>query len=835
MSGLRQLLGSRVFTVTAAVSIALSVGANAAIFSIVNALWLRPLPVARPAEMVVPYIPVVHSSDGEVLDNFSARSRESLESLDCFSAVTFQLSTAGRWGDWAPVIRLSDDGPLIKATAVSHDYFATLGVPVRGREFVQAEDRWGTEPVAIVSERFSRVYLSGAGEPVGVRLSTTRGPILIVGVADEDFHGARLGDDLDLWLPFGALGRFSDIASSERLEPLMPITMFARLAGGVGLETAQARIKTIIDRKATLRGLRDVAFSLRSESDLTRQSSLLRLLWTAAVLMLLLGSANLAALLLARTETRGYDLAVRLSLGARRAQLARLIIAEALILCVIGVLLGLLFRHWMLASIGSMPLPSGVRIDSLDLSLDRTVLLFSLGTALISTLIAAVSAIRRAMRTDVSVLLSATAPSTGRTMRTRQLLLGAHVALSIMLLIGAATLVLTVRRAISAEMGFAQDELLFVRVRPRLTQYMTERSDDAAGRQRDYGALMERAAALPNVAGVSYGSPLMRMREDLARQQVTDGAVRHELPLHFRSVGAGYLSTVGAKFLQGRDLTAADGGRAVSPQDVMMARVNSIRTGTRFRQPEGLPAVVVDRSFVEAVWPGQTAIGRTFTRGGIGITYEVVGVVERIGRDTRNAVETNAFEFQPLSSDDGTSGLSVVMRAREGTRAGDLKPAAIALVRQLFPDPALLQTQTVADIIAEERANERMGAWMFTWFGVASGILGLIGVYGLVAYVVARSRRELGIRSALGASHAHLARLSALRALKPLGAGLAAGVGAALLLTKLAASQTAGIAVISAPAYFIAVGAFLLAALVASLFGANGVRRVSPYEALRLE
>lgn len=177
--------------------------------------------------------------------------------------------------------------------------------------------------------------------------------------------------------------------------------------------------------------------------------------------------------------------------------------------------------------------------------------------------------------------------------------------------------------------------------------------------------------------------------------------------------------------------------------------------------------------------------------------------MDRIGRDTRTSEESNAFELAALGNDDGAMGFSMMMRAKPGLRAEDLKPAVAALVRQLFPDAASLQTQTVDDIIAEERANERMGAWLFSWFGLTAAVLGVVGVYGLVAYVVARGRRELGIRAALGASHAQLARLSAFRALKPVAAGLAAGIGCAFLLTRFATSHTAGIAVVDGQAYAI--------------------------------
>jgi predicted permease len=827
----RALGRHRAFAVAAFVSIALAVGANAAVFSLVNALWLRPLPVREPERIVIPYRPPV-VNDGTLLDFHTILITERLETLDAFSAVTFELNTSGRMADWAPTVRLAAGGTPITAMPVAHDFFQTLGVAVRGRGFMPEEDRRGTAAVGIVSHNFWRTQLGGSPDAIGTRLETTRGSLLIVGVADRSFRAARLGAHTDLWIPLGVLAQFSDLAAGPLFERLLPLTVYARLQDGVSIDVAESQVRRALGGGATLRSLRSVAFQLRSEHDLERQSSLLRVLWVAALLVLLLGCANLAALLLARAESRRHELAVRLCIGATRRALARLILLEAGIVCAGGLLLGLIVSNWLLASLAALELPAGITVEALEARLDWRVTLFAGTVAVAATAIAALSALGHASRADLSVLLaSAATTGTRLTLRARQGLLAAHVAFSVALLCGASTLLWSVHQALDADLGFAQAELLFVSLRPRLTQYTSQNADDR--RWNDYAGLLERIGRLPAVRATSYGDPIFGALEDPPLTSVTTLGSGHQLALSAYRVGPQYLSAVGARFVDGRDLVVADERRAVSPLDVLRARADAIQSGSPYKSPNRTPTAVVDTTLARTLWPGERAVGKTLVRGRTGIRYEVVGLVESIRHDSGGPESPSLFEFQPLREDDGSRGFHFAIRTHGP--AAHARPAVLAVVRQVFSDPAHLRMSTAEAIVAETHAQELMGARVYSWFGVASAVLALAGIYGLITFLVLRQRREIGLRLALGASAPNLATMLILRVLKPVAAGVVAGLGMAIWLTRLLSTILVDIGAPHLPAYLLAALTFLLIALGVSLAGVSSFRRITTTELLRAE
>jgi putative ABC transport system permease protein len=576
-----------------------------------------------------------------------------------------------------------------------------------------------------------------------------------------------------------------------------------------------------------------VAFPLRSEGALQRQEVLLRTLWLAAGLVLLLGAANLTALLTARAVGQKHHWAVRLSVGATPAALVRLVIHEMLLIAAAGLVLGLLVRFWLLRSIAALEPTAGVPIAHLDLSLDWRVLLFAIVIVIVSAGVASAGAARQAARADLSALLAAGASTGTRTTAlSRQVLLAAHVALAMTLLTTAAGLIATVRNAMRVDLGFARDEVIFVRVRPALSQYMSER-DDVARRTRDYGSAAARLRALPAVTGVSYGSHLLDAHAVTGEAtSVTVDGVRREIVLRRLEGGAGYLGAVGAAFVAGRDLDDAD-ARAAVTRNEMLQFLLMRRVGRSPGPPpkSGRSAAVIDAALAQALWPDAPAVGRTFRWDALQITYEVVGVVRPLGADMRGGAALPTLVAPvALETIDGMQPYSLMVRTHG--RPDAVVPHVIATLRGVFPDAPLLEVQPARQVAQTRMAQQRMGARVFTWYAVTAVVLGLAGIHGLLAFFVAQTRRELAIRAALGAGRLTLVRISAARILAPVMLGLIGGLLLSGWLRQVLGATVIGLREAGAPVQAASAALFLLASIAVIAAGTRRVSRISPAEVL---
>lgn len=826
---------NRLFAIAAVVSIALAVGANAAIFSIVNAIWLRPPPVQDPERLVVPYRPVVHSVGGEVLDYFLAPAIPDLRRLNAFSAVSFEVNTSWLMNLWEPSVRLSDGDSRLSTAIVASDYFSTLGVKVRGREFTPDDERTTDDVAGVISDAFWRSVLRSNPAAIGSTLSTTSGSIRIVGIAPPGFRGPRLGDERDMWITLGGLGRFSDIGPVERVERFMPVTAYGRLRPGVSIQAAEAEARTVLDRRTTLRSLTELSFPLRSTGDLAGQAAVVRVLWAAALMVLVLGSANLAALVIARAEARRHELSIRRCLGAGPRRLLLDAAAEAAVLCVLGFAGGLLVRQWLLGAIGEFNVPAGITIASTNPSLDWRVLLFGGAIAALATAIAVGGALLTLRRPDLSHLL-ATSASTGsrRAVRLRQILLAAHVAVCTALLGCGLALTWNVYQAMRTDLGYDRNELLFVSVRPRLAEYQGRGGDDLP---RNLAAAMERALesvrALPNVRGASRGGELLGGDQGAYERGLTAGGRDVRMSVAVKSVGAGYLTTIGARFIEGRDIRERDYGEAIDPMEVVKRQARAASTGVKYQPPPNRPAAVIDSSLAAALWPGESAVGRTFVLASNGVSYSVVGVVEPLRYTTTSTPAGSLFEAAAPGALDILRPQHFVVRSVGPAETA--RSATIATFRQAFPDAAQLSVRDARSLIAEERARERMGAMVFSGFGAAAAVLAMAGIYGLVTFLVIRSRRELGIRAALGADARRLRGLIAGRAVKPSAAGALGGVILAGWVSQTVSVVVAGASGASQWATAFAGLSLVVASLVTAFVAARGVRNVPEADLLRAE
>ena len=818
----------------AAASFALAVGANTAVFSIVNALWLRPLQVAEPAQLVVAYTPSATSVDGGLVDAFQRRFQPALEHLAAFSGVTFELSSGGLMGDWTPVIAAGDGRP-IRVRAVAHNYFNVLGVPVDGRTFRPEDDVFGAEPVAIVAKTY-RARVSADGRYV----ATTSGPISVIGVVASAFAGARLGDQIDVWIPLGALSRFSGLAATNGgIQRLMPLTVVGRLQADTSLEVGQDQIRGVLGAKTELRRLRDVAFPLKATGDLRRQYDLLQALWLSAGLVLLLGCGNIASLFLARSEARAEEFAVRICLGSSRSGLVGLIVGEVSAIAAGGLVLGLLVRWFLLTGIGSLVLPSGLTVNSLDPTVDWRVFAFATFVAVLAGAVAISSTAWRATKFNVAsreALIGS--HSTPRSRRARQILLSGHVSFSMVLTIMALALLYQIGSAYSAGFGFNRAETLFVSVRPRLVQYARAATEaDGTRRVADFVELLDRVRRIPKVKDVTWGPVLVQANEDPPPESrfVIDGQTR-QLAVALRQAGPGYLTLLGASFGTGRDIAKDDATRAIDIGSLLRdpAFGKAMASGSIAPRPpgqNGYPSAVLDQRLANALWPGASPLGKRFAHGFANVTYEVVGVIREVRHGVlSDTVTPTLVTYQPLTPD--TAGLDFVVLSNGQNDA--LRRAISGIVQQLFPEPALLHMNSADDILAIRTARQRLVLILMSSFAVIALTLGVVGIFGLVRETVSSTKRQLGIRSALGASAVELRMVVARGVLAPVVYGTAAG---SVMCWQLASAFSSAIGGIGPgfSAYAVAACFMFVSSSVAAFLGATAIRNIEPGTLLRAQ
>lgn len=829
----RRLRRRPMFAAAVIVSIALSVGANTTIFSIVDSLWFRPLPVKDPESLVVGYRRVAASEDGALLDNIQRRYETDLRKLDGFVSVAFEVSSSGLMGEWNPVVRLNLDTQPISSRSVSHDYFQVLGVPIRGSGFNASDDAPGAAPSAIVSRAFWHSALNSDPAVLGRTLSTTRGPLTIIGVVDSDFRGARVADDTDLWLPLGTLGRYSDVAAHSRILPLTPVTFIGRLKNGVTLAQAEAQVRAIAGSSVVLWSLREVPFRLHASGDIVRQRTLFQVLWVAAGLVLVLGCANVSSLLVSAYEERKREYVVRLALGAPPLSIVWIQLQDVFVLTIVGCAVGLCVRWVLLGIVGQLTLPSGVLVGEIVGSVDRRVAGFGCIVALVGGAVASAVAVRQMKSNALTEgVNSAGRAIVGSRLRLRRALLATHVGLSTVLLVSALDVSSDVLRAMVTDVGFDSDHTVFLSVRPRLTQYIDNLGRDEPDRRKsDYRALVDALVTVPGVLNVAYGPALLLATHEPVQDVslvVDDRLVR--LPVSIHTAGPGYLTTIGATFVEGRDLDETDGSRALNV-DKALDRMFAPAGTPAPAPPDRAPTAVINEALARSLWQTGSPIGQAFVRTSLGARYEVVGVFRDVRYDVLERAATPSFvTIRPFGDDSLVSGLDLALRLRT------LQPASIQGIRTLvthtFPDPSMLTIESARDIVLRQTATQRLTATMVSTYAVVAVVLGLVGLYGLVRYLIARGRREYATRAALGASPASLRQLICVRATSPVALGLAVGLIVSAITLRAIGAHLMGIEPPSFVIYLCAASVMAGCALIATLVGISRVESLKLVSAL---
>jgi predicted permease len=809
--GIRQLLRSPGFALAAGLTLALGVGANTIIFSIVNGLLLRPLPVDRPEDVVALY-----ATDRRTGRTRSLSYPEYLDYRDrsgVFAGLVAQLglplSLGGR-----------DGAEMVWSEIVTENYFSALGLrPVLGRSFGPADAAGpGSDPMVVLSHRSWLDRFGGDPGVIGTTVRLNGHPFTVVGVAPVRFTGVRkFGFHPDLWVPMMMYAQVmpdADGILDDRESTWL--TVAGRLKAGLDLEAASVMLSDFATRLEQIypetnrdRGARLLPGGTGFDNpDFTPPQTLVlsaALAMGAAGLILLLACTNVANLLLARASARGREIGVRLALGASRGRLVSQFLTEGMLLAVAGGAAGIAVSSWS-TEIQALMVPRLQFPVGFDVSLDRRVLFFGLAISLLTSLLFGLAPALRAASHDVVAMLKDSQPRTRPPrwgLDLRSLLVIGQVSLSLVLLIGGGLFLKSLLKARGMDVGLARENRLLLSLDPGLQGYDSVRTESL------YRVLIQRVRELPTVASATLGFPLPLDTYGRSHSVFLEGSASgpEGLVVGETIAAADYFGTVGTTLVQGREFGRGDSASA--------ERV-----------------AVVNQTLAAQLGSGEEAVGRHFRLGGPeGDRVRVIGVA----RDARYGTlgeGPRPYMYLPLSQHP-RSWLTLVVRTR-GDPAG-LIPNVRDVVHRIDPDLAAFGVMTM-DQHLDNALNVATNSAIFAGaFGAIALLLAMVGIYGLVSYSVARRTREVGIRVALGASREDVLRLV-------LGKGLALaalGVGVGLLVALGTGRLIGGMLYDVSPSdpTIIVSMSLLLAAVVllASYLPARRAMRVDPVTSLRSE
>jgi len=808
----RMLVKNPGFTVIATVCLGLGVGANAAIFALINAVLLRPLPIHEPDRVVALY---QTDEAGTDVSNSDYPSFAALrERCGAFAGLCAR-------DEPTPVHLGTDDVAMrLMGGIVSGDYFAMLGVkPAIGRLLTAEDDvTIGGHPVAVLSHDCWENRFGGDPGIVGRNVNINGYPFQVVGVVEPGFGGTTLYSPVELWATMAMQAQMNPQTADEQVllsRRTRWMDVIGRLAPGVSIEQARAEADSVLIQyerehtdamagvRAKLFPIREAMFWPEARAEVLDFSQLL--LVTVGV-VLLIACANVANLLLARAGGRRREIAVRLAIGAGRSRLVRQLLTESVLLALLGGLLGLVLSIW-LGDLLLMLVEDNGAFDVAALSLvpDGRVLAFTFGLAALTGVIFGLVPALQASRPDLVPALRNESTVIGRSRRfsLQSALVIGQVALSLVLLVGASLLVRSLTNAQRVELGFDPERVLAASMNVAMQGY-----DEASG--ADFQRrLLDRVRAAP---GVERASLALTVPVSSGGRRGGTSVEGHEFEPGQRPqidqnvVDPQYFETMGVPLLHGRAFDERDAAG-------------------------GSPVVIISESMAGRFWPDGDAIGRTIRTGRNDETFTIVGVVGDC--KYRNLRETGRLcTYFPIAQQYSPR-INLVART-----AGDPMAAATAIqaaVRGLDPGLPLYGLRTLKDQVAEALATERAAATLFGALGALALVLAAAGLYGVMSYVVGRRVREIGIRMALGADRRTVLGHFLGRGVMIASAGVSIGLVIALVATRVLEQLLFGLSPRD-PATLAGVALLLgVIAVSACWLPARRATRINPMQALRCE
>jgi putative ABC transport system permease protein len=816
--GARMLVKNPGFTFIAVITLALGIGANTAIFSVVNTVLLRPLPYTEPERLVAIGWTEERKPEGRQMDDacsypdfFDWRERnQSFDSMAVYHSATFTMTGA---------MTGNDTPSHLNGQVVSAELFDTLKAkPYLGRVFTRADEKVGAEGAgraAVISYGLWQKRFGADPNVVGRALTLDRKLFQIVGVTKPGFQFPIRADPVEIWVTLAV-----DSEPSNGEKPITEQRGFrsfhavGRVKPGVTFPQAQAEMKRLAanlekEYPDTNTNLGIILSPLQGLLVVDYRQSLL-VLFAAAGLALLIACANVANLTLARATTRRKEIAVRTALGAGRARIIRQLLTESLLLSSGGALLGLLLAWW-----GMKALLSFVPVDMPRLSeiaLDRWALGFTFTVSLLTGVVCGIAPALQASKVNLIEMMKdgARGSSSYGMARLRGALIVAEMAVALMLLVGAGLLAQTFVRLQRVDLGFDVHNVLTATVELPEAQYARPEQKIAF-----YQRLQERVRTLPGVTQASAILPLPISGGDAYIDFQIEGRaapVGEKLRADVRAANLDYFSAMRIPLLAGRDFTAQDG-------------LNSP------------PVAIINQSFAKTYFPNEDPIGKrlevAFGDEKGATKFQIVGIVRNVKHDTELGAEYSPELYMPYAQEPFIGQMSLV--ARTQVEPGSLAKAIQNEVSALDREIALSDVKAMDQYLGAAVSQPRFSALLFGLFALLALLLAAVGLYGVTAYTVSQRTREVGIRMALGAQTANVLRLMIAQGMKLSLLGVGAGLAGAFALTRMMKTLLFGVTATD-PVTF-AVIALLLAtiALVACWIPARRATKVDPMIALRPE
>jgi predicted permease len=807
--GLRMLVKNPGFTVIVVLTLALGIGANTALFSIVNGVLLNPLPYEQPDRLVALYSRTAEFTRSAIsYPNFLdwRRDNRTFSAIAAFRGENFNLTGLG--------------GPeRLRANMISATFFPLLGVnPVAGRVFTEQEDQVGAAPVALISEGLWKRKFGASQGAIGKSLTLNGSFCTIIGVIPGSFHyeNNNFHTNSEVYTP---IGQWNDPLFRDR-HTGMGTNAVGRLKPGVTVEQAKADMTAVAARLAETYPDIDKDSSVTllplKENVVGDIRPFLLVLLAAVGFVLLIACANIANLLLARSTGRTREFAIRTALGASTSRVVRQLLTESILLALAGGALGLLIAVWgTKAAIRVLPeaLPRASEIQ-----IDGRVLFFTICASLFAGILFGLAPALRTARTDVhATLKEGGRGASGARHRTQRVFVAVEMAMALVLLVGAGLMIRSLANLWITDPGFDPQNVVRINFASSQPLGTTPAATRAAFRQ-----LHDAIRAVPGVKAVSLSVGSSPMEGDTDLPLWLEGEPKptsqSEMKMSlFYFTQPDYLNVMKTPLKRGRFLTDSDNEK--SP-----------------------PVVVIDEQFAKLYFAGQDPIGKHVNLSILNMTAEVVGVaghVKQWGLDTDATGPIQAQSYMPMSQIPDSilslleHGTGAVVRTEGAPLAlvGSITTAVEALNSQIV----VYGTQTMSDVISHSLSTQRFAMALLGVFATLAVILSSVGIYGVISYIAGQRTQEIGIRIALGAEKGSVLQMMLGEAGKMALLGIAAGLLAALALTRLMAGMLFGVRTYD-PLTFLAVAAFsLIVAMMACYIPARRATRIDPMVALRYE
>jgi len=799
--GLRMLAKNPAFTTIAVLALALGIGANSAIFSVVNAILLRPLPYKNPDQLVMIWEEATHlgfPKDTPPPANFLDWRKQAtvFTGMSALVGQTYNLTGAG-------------EPERLDGRRVSANIFDVLGVrPIIGRTFVAEEDKPGTK-VVLLNESLWKRRFGGDPSVIGRVITLNNEGYTVIGVMPHSVHLPASGKWRDqVWVPIA----FPPEEAANRGAHYLKV--LARLKPNVTLNQARAEMETIAARLAQqypeFNARRGTVVNPLHEEIVGNMKTPLWILLGAVGFVLLIACANVANLLLARAAVRQKEIALRLALGADRARLTKQLLVESVMLSLLGGVVGLGFAYAGLRVLTRFIPPEITRADTI--AIDGKVLGFTLLIALVTGLIFGLAPASQASHFNLNETLNEGGRDSGAGVhgkRLRSALVIAEVAVSVVLLIGAGLLINSFRHLRSLDPGFRADHVLALNVDLSQVNY-----PDAARRIAFFDEVVRRVQPLPGVQSVAVAGNLPFTYDGdstiMAVEGIPDPPIDQWPDVIWRTIGPGYFNTMGIPLVRGRDFNDQD-------------TLNTVL------------GVVISEKTAKYYWPNQDPIGKRLKLGATNDDvpwFTVVGVVKDIRQNDFIAEPKMQMYFSYKQVKDLVANALVVRTS--------VDPLSLAMpvrnaIWSVDKDQPVANINSMEIIVADAVARQRFSMLLLAIFAALALVLAAVGIYGVMSYTVAQQTRDIGIRIALGAKQRDVLKMTLNQGLKLVGLGLGIGLPAAFILTRVMSSLLFGISATD-PITFLSISLVVLAvALLASYIPALRATKIDPMVALRAQ